>query len=390
MTYSRSKIDEVKAIVARRGGWGSVFSSYPALNDAMDKCRGGISRAVPCPISNDGKTVFRLYKDWEQCGGGFHNTYGRIGDGIDMVAWLEDCSKSEAMDTILEILNESRDNISQREVKQVQAAKKEASTLSNEKHDKNLWVLQKIEKEMQSPAKSTIANTYRDSRGLIDMRWPKNVGFHPNLKTFDQDGNALYLPGLVFYVHKLDGTPVTFHRIFLSGNGKDKARQLENSKMQLSGVEDVRGAAIELDNPLLCIDPQGNERVLLAVGEGPETCMCIQYVEGVPVWSGISSTLMELMHIPNVVTDLLIFIDKDTLHSNQQIPEGLRAGLALKERIEKEMPHCTVWFFEPQSEIKQDKKSQDWLDEFVDHDGVTFPNFIQTQQLKIVSSLERC
>ena len=45
--------------------------------------------ASAMPFTGNGKTKFRLYKDWEQTGAGYHNDFGRIATGIDMIMKLE-------------------------------------------------------------------------------------------------------------------------------------------------------------------------------------------------------------------------------------------------------------------------------------------------------------
>lgn len=389
MVYNRSKIADVHAIVARRGGWSSVYAYYPALNDAIKKREKGSGSGVPCPVNNTGKTVFRLYKDWNESGGGYHNDKGRIGDGIDMVAWLENTSKSNAMDIILELLNETRENVSQREVKAFVEHRQQVQQLSEEDLAKRLWILQKVENEAIHASQSEIAMNYLYSRGLGNIDIPCNVGFHPKMKAYGRDNQEYWLPCLLFYIQNISGNSIAFHRIFLNETGSNKSTVMENPKMQMKGLEDAKNGSIQLGLPLLCIDAQGNHRVVLAVGEGPETCLAIQHVEGVPVWSGISSTLMEGMAIPQEVTDLLIFQDKDRLHENQERPEGERAALALKAKVNNENPHCNVQIFCPPNAIVDTAKSQDWLDEWVDFGSASFPNYLQANGLTVVDVLVR-
>ncbi|MEZ8735801.1 toprim domain-containing protein [Vibrio sp. 10N.222.51.C8] len=387
--YRRSKIQDVHALVMRHGGWSSVFKCYGELTEAMRKSSNGVSKAVPDPFTGKGKTVFRLYKDWNESGGGYYNGKGRIGDGIDMVAWLENCNKSKAMDIILDILGESTDNISQREVKAVAAQKEEKAVLSPADISKRLWILQKVEHEAFAVTESEIGMNYLISRGLGDIQIPCNVGFHSQLKMWDSQSNEVYLPGIVLYIQNLKGEAIAFHRIFLNDDGSDKSPLLDNPKMQMSPIEDPRGASIQFGMPLICKDEMGNTRIVLGVGEGPETCLACQHAESIPVWSGISSTLMELIDIPFEVTDLVIFKDKDRLTQGKDMPEGDRAAISLKERVEKNMNHCKVTIASPPSPIKELAKSQDWLDEWCDSGYQNFIGYLAKNKLTPVGFLDR-
>lgn len=389
VNFSRSKIHDVHALVQRHGGWSAVFRHYGELADAMRESSNGQSKAVPDPFTGEGKTVFRLYKDWEKSGGGYYNGKGRIGDGIDMVAWLENRSKSKAMDIILDILGETTDSISQREVKAVAAERLKEAELSPEVVSKRGWILKKVEREACAVTQSQIGMNYLFNRGLGEVEIPCNVGFHPALKIWDKNGNEVNLPGLLFYIQKLNGDSIALHRIFLNEDGSNKSPLLENPKMQMKAIEDMRGSSIQFGMPLVCEDESGNTRIVLGAGEGPETCLACQHVEGIPVWAGISSTIMEKMDIPFEVTDFVIFKDKDRLHDNQDMPEGDRAALSLKDKVEKQMPHCKVTIATPPSPIKDGAKSQDWLDEWCDSGYQNFIGYLAKQKLTPVGYLER-
>ncbi|WP_299021288.1 toprim domain-containing protein [uncultured Photobacterium sp.] len=385
----RSKIDDTHALVRRCGGWETVLRAYPQLQEAMQASPAGMSRAVRCPLRQEGKTVFRLYKDWREKGGGYHNDFGRFGDGIDLIAWLEGCSKTQAMDRIIEICGGDLSSVSVQEAQAVKTDRDNSAQLDEDTKAKNQWVLQKVEREAIHASQAQLALNYLHSRGLGAFQLPSNVGFSYRLKTFGINGETLFLPGLLFYIQKLDGTPVSFHRIFLSEDGYSKSPLVENAKMQLSGLDDVRGSSIQLGNPLMCQDQQGRTRCVLAVCEGPETGMAIMLAEGIPVWCGIASTLMELMDIPECVTDLLIFEDRDRILDGKTIGEGERAGESLMCSIHQELPHITVHRFLPPNPIRQGEKSQDWLDEWNATCTRSFPSFLEREGLTVIGQYAR-
>ncbi|MGR5096986.1 DUF7146 domain-containing protein [Vibrio maritimus] len=374
-------VDFIQQTVARHGGWSAVFSAYPALDDACQKCRKGTSVAGPCPITKEGDTVFRLYKDWESVGGGYHNQYGRMGDGIDMVAWLENCSKGKACYHILDILGETTDT--QRDIKQFGVKKEPKVTQIDSKElEKRRWILSQVESRSDFAARSSIAKSYAENRGL-KMPLPDSVGFNPTLKTYASDGSLVSLPGLVFYVVNEKNETVTMHRIFLEPDGSDKSQQVDNAKMMCSPIKEVNGSSIRLGEPTLCKDNYGNPRIVLGVCEGPETGLAIQEAESFGIWSGISSTIMERMWIPEIVTDLVIFEDKDRPHKLLGRREGARAAKALAARIKKARPNTLVTRCTPPGDIQEGKKSQDWLDEY-QHGVEHFPSYLSENGLTIV------
>ncbi len=375
----RSKIDDTHVIVRQVGGWETVYRCYPELFDAMNKSPEGQSKAVKCPLSGQGKTVFRLYRDWREKGGGYHNDHGRFGDGIDLIAWMEGISKSQAMDRIIEICGGNRNNISIDEAKRVRDKREQSAQLTQDQINKNAWVLNKVESETISAQQSKEIYNYLCSRGLMDYFsiMPSSIGYNSNLQTFSKEGKKIVLNGMVFYIQNGTGNPVSMHRIFLQSDGFGKSELVENAKMQLSGIEDVRGSAIRLGMPISVVDSHGNTRRILAVCEGPETGMAITLAEKLPVWCGISSTLMELMFIPDDITDLLIFEDRDRV-KDMGVGEGQRAALCLKERINRELPHVSVHNFSPPTSIPDNVKSVDWLDEWNNSGSELFPNFLST------------
>ncbi len=77
--------DYVKSLVLSKGGWRSIYSSYPNLLNAMET-----SSTKPCPkrgAPGFKSTKFRPLKDWEITGGAHHNDEGRFLDGIEVLKW---------------------------------------------------------------------------------------------------------------------------------------------------------------------------------------------------------------------------------------------------------------------------------------------------------------
>ncbi|MEZ8028596.1 DUF7146 domain-containing protein [Enterovibrio norvegicus] len=383
------KLQTVHTLVQRSGGWPFVLGQFGCLQEVISGTPDGRTKLFPCPRTGEGKTKFRLVKEWKETGGGYHNDHGRLGDGIDMVKFVGGfASLGDAMDEIIAIcggtdrLDVSPAELARLEREQKKAKAKREKALAD-KRKKNMFVLQCIEEGCCHVTSSRVGMAYAQYRGLHDCYLPSVIGFHPKLLAYI-DNQRCYLPAWVMYVQDVTGRPVTMHRIFLETDGRGSNKSMENAKMQLDGIDAVNGCSVQLAPPMVFRDQLKSRRVVLATCEGVETGIAIGEAESVPVWCGISSRIMEAINIPAEVTDLLIYQDKDLSG------EGERAGIALEERVIRETNgRVTVHRFTPPGAIKETEKSQDWLDEWNDHDntGASFPGFIAREGLKQIGIL---
>lgn len=323
--YREDKMAKVKALVQQRGGWENVLSTYSGLSQAMDK---GL-RQQPCPKSGVGKTKFRWFKDWRETGGAYHNDYGSMPDGIDVIAWYCDLSKSAALDEIIRICGGDISNISEREAKRAiqRQQQRSESRLTPEEVERNRAVLSR-NKANAVPITGTEAEAYLRARGIhCDLSRLPDLGFHSKL-AYREEGDTCWrhFPGMLAMVRNVEGKPVTMHRTFLDPVNHKKANILR-SKMIFAAIEDVRGCSIQLDQPVM-VNEKGEK--LIGIAEGIENALSVREATGVPMWVGISDRLMEMVKLPEDVKYVLIWADIEPSGA------GMAAAKRMKERLEKE------------------------------------------------------
>ena len=91
-----SKYDAETVVKAARGRWGDVLCALsPNLVPAVEKH----GRHVPCPI-HGGRDGFRVFKDFEDTGGGICNTCGSFPNGLRLLTWSTGRSMSDVIDMI--------------------------------------------------------------------------------------------------------------------------------------------------------------------------------------------------------------------------------------------------------------------------------------------------
>lgn len=361
-----SKIDKVKALVQKRGGWEAVFKNYPAIMKSAEKnCA-----AVPDPRNGEGKTRFRLYKDWRDTGGGYLNGVGALPDGIDVIAEVENLSKGDAMNLIIEIVGDDLSNVTKADVKRVQAAQQCAREhyIEPEKVAKRKANVEKVFNGCVPIQSSAVALTYLQNRGLSVDNLPRSMMFNPSVRHWDPDTNKnTWWPAIVSVITDVKGRNVSLHIIYLEKDGSDKA-PVSRAKQQMPSPEYMGGKFIRLAEPIWT--PNG---YLIATCEGIETGLAIMEATGIPVWAGISADIMALMEFPPEVTNVIIYEDKDVSGAGQ------RCAQQLLERLQKEGRASEI--MSPESDIPEGAKSVDWLDEFNWHGLEAFEFYLDEEDI---------
>lgn len=329
--YREDKLAKVKALVQQRGGWETVLSTFSGLAQAMDK---GL-RQQPCPKTGAGKTKFRWFKDWRETGGAYHNDYRSMPDGIDVIAWYCDLSKSAALDEIIRICGGDIDGISEREAKRAKQRQQQRSEsrLTPEEVERNRAVLSR-NKASAVPIAGTPAESYLRNRGVrADLCRIPDLGFHSKLAYREEgDTSWRHFPGMLAMVRNVEGKPVTMHRTFLDPSNYKKANILR-SKMIFAAIEDVRGCSIQLDQPVV-VNEKGER--LIGIAEGIENALSVREATGMPMWVGISDRLMEMVKLPDDVKYVCIWADIEPSGA------GMAAAQRMKERLEKEGRQATI------------------------------------------------
>ena len=182
---------------------------------------------------------------------------------------------------------------------------------------------------------------------------PKAIGFHPNLKSYEDSKLEGVFPTMIGKLSDENGQTVTLNRTFLTADGV-KAPTEKNKKF-CSPKSEISGSSIKMYEP---------KNGILAVAEGIETALAVRSATGYPVWATCTANNLAKLEIAGGVHTLVIFADKDVSGA------GKKAALKLRSRMEKQGIRVAVFF--PPSEIPEGEKGIDWLDELVINNGRTF------------------
>ena len=315
------KLQAIKE-ACRQLGWETVYRNFSGLSEAIQKG----TRQQPCPKTGDGKTKFRFFKDFAETGGGYHNDYGPMPDGIEVLTWYTDQSKSEVLDMLTDIVGGDRIQY----VNPTQTKPKRREYCSQEEAKRRSELIKKVYSESQ-PIAGTLAETYLRSRGIKSFTPSdylccvgNNLRFHPSLP-YREDDNSPWqrFPALLAVVRDKNGKPLTLHRTFLKPDGTGKA-PVSRPKMVLAPPRDMRGGFIMLDKPTHM--PDGGHFVALT--EGIENGLAVREGTGAPVWVGISDRLMAMVNLPSTVRACAVFSDIDTSGAGQRAASDFKANNA--------------------------------------------------------------
>ncbi|ENP8454728.1 DUF7146 domain-containing protein [Photobacterium damselae] len=370
-----SKIEKVRAMAD--GKWDVVFSAYPQLSTAMQRA----PRQVPCPLTCNSKqtsTKFRLFRDWVETGGAYHNDEGPMPDGIDVIAWLEGSSKGEAMDHIIDILGGNITQISDDQVrwKQQEMQKAREQYCSEEERVARMNSVRAVATSSIPAAHSPEVHAYLRSRGLKgdfsklphDLRYSNHIRYPVSFREEGDNRSPWYSALIGTFVDAKENN-CTLHRIFLQNGAKAPEK---NNKLMMSPPWDIRGGHIKLDEPVVLHGENGElTGALIGYCEGIETALAIREATGIPMRPYFSATLLgmaEGVNVPGVAkenTIITIWADKDRSNAGQDTANKLAEKLTGEG--------YSVQLLLPEQEIPENSKSVDWLDVYRDYGADAFP-----------------
>lgn len=357
-----SKIDRVKDLVQKNGGWTAVFNKYSCLSQALEIVQKGSQAQVACPFSGKGTTKFRFIGDrnaYVTKGNAWHEDFGMM-DGISIVAELERCTVGEALNVISDALGGlSTESMSRRVTPVVPVA---YELTEQEKAERNKW-LSALASGCMPASQSPIVAQYMKNRGLKGEvgLLPNPLYFNPSILHVDGEKNKTWWPSIVAAVTDENYDVVSFHRHYITKDGKKAP--VDNAKKMMPPNNKITGCSIKLDQPAY-LDGVG----LIGVCEGLETALAVREATGMPMWSGIDAGKMKAMHIPEDIKMVIIWGDHDKSLT------GDKKSLELKARLEKEVPGRIVEIHIPDElTIPTNSKSIDWLDVYVHLGAEYFP-----------------
>uniref|UniRef100_E6QW68 Putative DNA primerase n=1 Tax=mine drainage metagenome TaxID=410659 RepID=E6QW68_9ZZZZ len=338
------EVKEIKQLAS--GRWASIVASLaPQLGQAIERS----PRHVPCP-AHGGVDGFRLFKDFDETGGGVCNSCGIKHDGYTLLIWANGWDFKTTHRAIQELLtgngaNQYRPLIAPRCV----VKKAEVDTESIRETLNHVW----RQSVPLSDPEARPARMYFASRGigLLDYRKIDSdmIRFVPNLEYYEEGKLLGTTPAIVTMMCDASGRPSTIHRTYITHDGAKAAVQAPK-KMMRHGADNLFGG--------MRIAAQGNSKIL-AVTEGIETALAVMGAFKLPVWAAGNAHLLENFAPPKGV-DVVIYADKD--RPSKQHPEGhgQSSAKALLKRLWGEGIKASIKL--PDAEIPQGKKSVDWLD----------------------------
>jgi putative DNA primase/helicase len=334
-----------------RGRWGHILMALaPAeLQGALELA----PRHVPCPL-HGGQDGFRLFKDYEDNGGGMCNTCGSYPSGFRLLQWLKGWDFPEVLAAVSEVLGGGLPEVRPSAVNGTGKGTKDAKDDPKIRRQlRETWrEAVPLQDELAKPARLYLARRGITAAILNTLR----CRCHPKLGYWEQGrGKVGSYPALIFPICDPHGQPVTLHRTYLTPEGFKAP--VENPKKTMSYPSDriLTGAAVRLGEP---------EDRTLGVAEGIETALAVREATGQVCWAATSAALLEKVLLPVGVRQVVIWADND------QKKAGQKAALRLAERLVREGRKVKVQI--PPG-CPPDKKSLDWNDVLL-HQGLSgFP-----------------
>ncbi|WP_295622799.1 toprim domain-containing protein [uncultured Lamprocystis sp.] len=332
------KIDVAVVRAQARGQWIGILGRLaPTLDQAL--ARPG--RHVPCPV-HGGRDGFRVFRDVGHTGGGICNTCGSFRDGFALLMWANDWGFRAALDAVTSDLRLDGGGPWTAPPPRPKTAPAPASCRDTDVAEAALRRVWSQTLDPTDPQAQPLRR-YLRGRGIDAEPDAQVIRFHPGLGYYDQDGHRIgAYPALVARVADAQGRPVSLHRIYLDREGR-KAPVASPKKM-MTPLAPVLGGAIRLY-------PAG---ATLGITEGIETALVIRQRTGMPVWSGVSTTLLERFVPPPGVSLVVVWADLDVSGA------GEKAAMQLRERLLARGIQVAVHV--PRGPIPAGAKSLDWAD----------------------------
>ena len=334
---------ELKLLAA--GRWESIVASLaPQLGQAVERT----PNHVPCPV-HGGTDGFRLFRDFDETGGGVCNTCGIQHDGYALIMWANGWDFRTTHHAIHDMLLGSGEKhcLPPRQVNK--AVRKEENRQDIRDSLNHVW---KANIPLTSP-EALPARLYFANRGIGQIDYRKIDGnmirFVPSLEYYEEGKLVSTHPTIVTMVCDANGCPSTAHRTYITHDGA-KAKVPSPRKMMRHCADNLFGA--------MRIATQGDSRVL-AVTEGIETALAVMGAFNVPVWAAGNAYLLENF-VPPKDVDVVIYADKDRPSRLHPEGHGLSSAKSLVKRLWKEGIKASIRL--PDTDIPQGMKSVDWLD----------------------------
>lgn len=329
--------------IAMESGWYETIAQFLDISTAYSK----IGKHVPSPFSDGGRDGFKLYKDFDQTGGGVDNSFGNFKNGIQMIAKAIEGSEHDACLQIIQAY-EGTNPAPYVPKKVVKKPVEDEMTF-----DEKVAFLNQVFSSSYFNANGFFQ--YMLSRGVhVPMEYmPHNIYWNDAIPISHRKDVKKTFPGLVCSITNSSGVVVGAHRI-LTQDGKKAP--LEKSKLLMPSPSGINGSLIRgypvfnQTNPLFLTGVRG-------FTEGVEDMACCTMATKVPCAAGISSTILMNADFEDSFDVGIIFADDDEA--------GYKAAYSLSVKLMSEGKKAIVLF--PSHE------GMDWNDMMAEYGSSVFP-----------------
>jgi putative DNA primase/helicase len=285
-------------------------------------------RLGPCPIEGDGRTRFRF--DNKGGKGTWICNHCGSGDGVDLVAALNECSNAEAVRLIRDVIGGNAKPAPEF----VRRTPVKSFTKTPQEIEKARSSLMRAWEKAKSIA-ATGAARYLGARiNGIDLGYlAPSFKYHPSLYHFDEGtARKSHLPCLLSRVVDASNPSrvVTLHRTYITENGtKAKVSPDQVKKLMAATVEKIGGESIKLNT---AVGP------VIIVTEGIEGGLAwvMACKNRYPVYSAINCGNLAKFKWPEGTKSILIASDHDPVDLKTGLRPGPHNAFLLKERAMKE------------------------------------------------------
>jgi len=276
-----------------KGRWSGIFSALGiAVGDGGKHCS--------CPVCGPGSKGRRFRMDDREGSGSWICNHCGAGTGVDLVMKVLSVDFKGAVDAVRGVLGTA------------------AITPPPKEKTVSRGLLRKIYTESVPVKAGDVVSRYLKNRGISvvsDRLRYHQACYEPETKT--------NVPAMLATFMMPEGKAITIHRTFLTPDGK-KIR-IKSPKKIMPSLDKMTGGAVRLFEP---------EDGVIGLAEGIETALAAHEISGLPVWSAVSSTLMEGFIPPKGIKAVFIFSDRDKSYAGQRAAFVLANKLVINHKIE--------------------------------------------------------
>lgn len=275
------------------GRWGYILPSL-GIDESFLRNRHG-----PCPICG-GKDRFR-WDDKDGRGTFICNACG-AGDGYKLLQLLHGWGFRQTREEVERIVGVSPDPV--------------VIPAQHDDEARKAVAIRRVWSETEAVERNDPVWRYLNRRVGLELV-PACLRYHPGLAYRHDDGDISYHPAMVAAVTYPDGRGATLHRTYLTADGY-KA-EVPAAKKLMPG-KPLQTASIKL----------GGYSDVLGIAEGIETALAAARRFGIPVWSCVSSGLLEAWEAPTDVKRIVVCGDNDPKFAGQAAAFRIAHKLACK------------------------------------------------------------